>query len=86
MNPVKIIDFLRDRCRLLAWIGFVVFAILAAVDAVPSVIDKAHAHTEAEKTPLFWPLFGFVGCALIIILSKAFGHAGIMKREDFYDE
>jgi len=36
--------------------------------------------------PAFWSIFGFLGCVVIIIGSKWFGHAGIMTREDYYDE
>ena len=36
--------------------------------------------------PGFWALFGLMGCIGLILLSKAFGHAGIMQREDYYDE
>ena len=35
--------------------------------------------------PGWWSIFGFVACVLIIILSKWFGHQGIMTREDYYD-
>jgi len=31
-------------------------------------------------------VFGFVACVLIIVASKAYGHAGIMRGEDYYDE
>jgi hypothetical protein len=50
------------------------------------VVDKEHAHTAVEKLPGFWAVFGFLGCVVLILASKAFGHAGIMKREDYYDE
>ena len=36
--------------------------------------------------PGFWSAFGFVACVVIVYFSKAFGHAGIMQREDYYDE
>ncbi len=39
-----------------------------------------------EKIPVFSAIYGFAGCAVIIILSKAFGHAGIMVEEDYYDD
>jgi hypothetical protein len=35
--------------------------------------------------PGWWSIFGFVACVLIIILSKWYGHLGIMTREDYYD-
>lgn len=40
----------------------------------------------SESAPGFWSAFGFVACALIIILSKWYGHRGIMTREDYYND
>jgi hypothetical protein len=49
-------------------------------------VDKSHAHTWMEKyIPGWWSIFGFIACVLIIILSKWYGHLGIMTREDYYD-
>jgi hypothetical protein len=86
MKLVKIIEWLRNRLKAVIWVACIALAVLVALDAIPGVVDKEHAHTEAEHFPAFWAVFGFVGCVLIIILSKWFGHAGIMKREDYYDE
>lgn len=86
MKLVRLIEGMRRRTRLLARVGLGVLALLIVIDAVPVLVDKEHAHTAAERWPGFWAVFGFVGCALIIFLSKAFGHAGIMKREEYYDE
>jgi heme/copper-type cytochrome/quinol oxidase subunit 1 len=86
MKLVRLIEGLRQRPRLLARVGYGVLALLVVIDAMPWLVDKAHAHTAAERWPGFWAVFGLVGCALIVFLSKAFGHAGIMKREEYYDE
>ena len=86
MKLVKIIEWLRNRLKAVVWIACIALAVLVALDAIPWVVDKEHAHTTAEHIPGFWAAFGFVGCVLIIILSKWFGHAGIMRREDYYDE
>jgi hypothetical protein len=54
---------------------------------LPFVVHKEHhAHTAVERIPGFWSVFGFIGCVVIILVSKWYGHAGIMKREDYYDE
>ena len=84
MKLVKIIEFLRNRLKTVVRVCFGVLAVLILVDAL--FVNKEHAHTNPEHFPLFWAVFGFVGCAIIIILSKWFGHAGIMTREDYYDE
>lgn len=80
---VKLIDFLRDRLQLVIRISYGVLALLVVWDVL--FVSKEHAHTSAEHLPGFWAVFGFVACVLIIIVSKWFGHLGIMTREDYYD-
>ena len=86
MNLVRLIDFLRDRLKTVIKVGVGLLVALVVFDAIPLFVDKHHAHTSAEHIPGFWAAFGFVACVLIIVGSKAFGHAGIMQREDYYDE
>lgn len=86
MNLVRIIEYLRDHVRTVVRVCCVLLVVLVVADAIPGLVDKEHAHTEAEHLPGFWSVFGLVACVAIILLSKAFGHAGIMTREDYYDE
>jgi hypothetical protein len=86
MKLVSLIKFLRDRLRLVVRVCLAVLVLLVLIDAVPGIVHKEHAHTAAEHWPGFWAVFGFIGCAVLILASKAFGHAGIMQREDYYDE
>lgn len=87
MILVRLIEFLRARLRLVVRVSLVLLALLVVADALPFLVHKDHhAHTAAERLPGFWSVFGLVGCTLIIFLSKWYGHAGIMKREDYYDE
>ena len=86
MKLLRLIEFLRTRLRIVIWASLAVLALLVLLDAIPGVVDKRHAHTAAEHLPGFWAAFGFLGCALIVLASKAFGHAGISTREDYYDE
>jgi len=80
---VQLIDYLRDRLKLVIRLCYGVLALLVLYDAL--ILDKSYAHTAAEKLPGFWSIFGFVSCVLIIIVSKWYGHLGIMAREDYYD-
>ena len=86
MKLVKLSEFLRSRMKTVVWACYGLLAIVVVMDALPFIVDKEHAHTRAEHLPGFWSVFGFVACTLIIFLSKWYGHAGIMKREDYYDE
>ena len=86
MKLVRLIEFLQQRMKLLIKLSYVVLALLVVADALPFIVHKEHAHTAIEHWPAFWAIFGFVGCVVIIFVSKWFGHAGIMTREDYYDE
>lgn len=87
MKLVKLIEWLRDRLSLVVRVCIAVLVLLVLADAIPAIVHKeGHVHTALEKVPGFWSIFGFVACVLIVLLSKWYGHAGIMKREDYYDE
>jgi len=86
MKLAQLIEFLRNHLKTVVRVCLVLLALLVLLDAIPAIVDKEHAHTKAEHFPAFWAVFGFIGCALLIILSKWFGHRGIMTREDYYDE
>jgi hypothetical protein len=84
MKLIQLIEFLRQRLKTVIRICYAVLALVVVADIL--FVHKEHAHTKVEHLWGFWAVFGFVGCVLIIILSKWFGHAGIMTREDYYDE
>lgn len=84
MKLVQLIEALRNRLKTVVQVCFGLLAVLIVLDAV--LVSKEHAHTRIEHLPAFWSLFGFLGCVVIVIGSKWFGHAGIMTREDYYDE
>ncbi len=86
MKLLGIIEFLRKHLKMVVRICLFLFGLLVVLDAIPGIVNKEHAHTEIEKLPGFWAIFGFVGCVAIILVSKWFGHTGIMTREDYYDE
>lgn len=85
MNLLRLIDFLRNRLRIVVRVGIAVLAVLVLLDAVPAIVDKEHAHTAAEHIPAFWAAFGLLGCLLLVIVSKTFGYLGVSTREDYYD-
>ncbi|RME69078.1 MAG: hypothetical protein D6781_09415 [Verrucomicrobia bacterium] len=86
MNLVRLIDYLREHLKTVIRVCYGFLALLVVLDALPFVVDKHHAHTQIEKIPGFWAVFGLVGCIILIVLSKWYGKLGIMQREDYYDE
>ncbi|HZF61836.1 MULTISPECIES: hypothetical protein [Desulfovibrio] len=81
---MNIIEFFRARLKATIRVCLVVLAALVVWDAL--FVSKEHVHTFVERIPGFWAAFGFVACVVIIIVSKWFGHLGIMTREDYYDD
>ncbi len=80
---VNFIDYLRDRLQTVIYCcyGVMTFIVIWSMS-----VDTSHAHTWAEKLiPGFWSLFGFLGCAIIILVARWFGKSGIQTREDYYD-
>jgi hypothetical protein len=87
MRLTRLIALLRRNLPLVRRVCYVLLGALVLLDALPAVVNKEHAHTWPERhLPGFWAVFGFVGCVVLILASKAFGRAGIMTREDYYDE
>ena len=84
MKLAKLIEFLRNRLKTVIWSAAPSWRCLPA--GGHPLVSNDDAHTAAEHFPAFWSVFGFLGCVLIIILSKWFGHLGIMTREDYYED
>jgi len=85
MKLAKLIEFLRERLKTVIWACMGILAAVVLVDV--AFVDKEHhAHTAIEQVPGFWAVFGFLACVVIIIVSKWFGHAGIMTQEDYYED
>lgn len=74
---------------------------VASEHATPAAEHAAPAHGEtagashgfwtstyhmAENVPGFWTLFGFLGCVVLVVVSKSYGHLWVSKREDYYGE
>jgi len=45
-----------------------------------------HPHFWWEKIPVFSAVYGFIGCVIIIVVSKAIGHQWLQKEEDYYEK
>lgn len=84
MGIVAVIDFLHRHLKAVIRLCWVLLALLVVGDWL--WVDKAHAHTRPEHGFGFWSAFGFVACVLIVLVSKWYGHRGIMTREDYYGD
>jgi drug/metabolite transporter (DMT)-like permease len=49
-------------------------------------LHLVHPHFWWEEIPVFSAIYGFVGCVVIIVASKALGHHWLQKEEDYYEK
>jgi MFS family permease len=63
--------------------GALIGSLLAGFLVQVSLHPKHHFSWEAF--PLFSALYGFIGCIIIILGSKALGHHWLQKKEDYYE-
>ena len=43
-------------------------------------------HFLWERLPVFSAAYGFIGCIVIILVSRAIGHLWLLKDEDYYEK
>lgn len=62
-------------------------AVLVVASAIADVALSRYGHAEFwwHGVPAFDLVFGFVGCAAIVLLSKWLGHELLMRDEDYYE-
>jgi len=63
--------------------GFYVFLGLVVVSDF--FVHHDHVNFLWDKIPGWWSFYGFISTVVMIVLSKAIGHAWLMKSEDYYD-
>lgn len=66
--------------------GWIVAGLTGAAGlALPVLFPSGESHGWWDAVPGWWAIFGAVGCAAIVIVSKWLGHAFLQKDEDWYD-
>lgn len=70
--------------KLLFWIlyGCLILSLVAGV--LIHLYLHPHRYFFWEELPVFNALYGFIGCIVIIIGSKALGHYWLQRKEDYY--
>lgn len=73
-----------DRPEIIKILKLISYVMLVAV-VVPSFFIKGHGHFAFENIPGFWPVFGFVACIMIVVVSKTIGKVWLQRKENYYD-
>lgn len=67
------------------WIALGVLTIISIVVELTIVSGGEHGAHWWSVIPLFYILFGFIGCIVIVFFSKTLGKIFLQKKEDYYD-
>jgi len=71
------------KVKKIFYISLILMALIEV--AIVYVFHLGHGYFWFEGIPAFGSIYGFISCALIIIVSKFLGHHWLMKKEDYYD-
>ena len=66
------------------WIVLGVITLISIFAAMNIPYDPAHDYWW-NRIPAFNILYGFAGCVLIMLFSKALGKLFLQRKEDYYD-
>jgi hypothetical protein len=81
MNWAEPMDFLRKRLK---GLKIFLYALMGLAVVFDLLAPRHEAHFFGDHIPGFWSVFGFVGCLLLIKVSKGLAHTILSRREDFY--
>jgi hypothetical protein len=81
MNWATPIQYLRDHLKALKWF---LYAVMAAAIIFDIFIPRHEAHFFGDEWPVFWSVFGLVGCWVMVRVMKGIAHTVLMKKEDYY--
>ncbi len=75
----------QRRARLKLW-GYVILSLVVVGEIVLQLVTHdGHPYFWFESIPAWGSIYGFISCALIIIISKLIGVCYLSRDEDYYD-
>jgi hypothetical protein len=74
-----------DRPEVRSVIRKVFYAVLVLLVALDFFIT-GHPHFPWEGVAGFYAFYGFISCAVIVLVSKVLGKFWLQREEDYYDE
>jgi len=62
-----------------------VFYVCCAVLILLDLVVHRHIYHSWENLPGFYPLYGFVGCVVLVLIAREMRKV-LMRKEDYYDD
>jgi hypothetical protein len=70
----------------MSWIALALLILVSIIVEFTMHHDPAHGNHWWSSIPIFWILFGFIGCLALILLAKILLAPIVYKKEDYYNE
>jgi len=64
---------------------YLCYAVLGLLVGADFLVPRTHVTFFWDALPGFNAVYGLLSTLLIILVSKAIGHAWLMRREDYYE-
>ena len=79
-----------DRPDVIRWIIrslYIICALLVLIDIFAVLHIGVHRHIEhsLEKIPAYYPIYGFVGCVVLVLIAREMRKI-LMRKESYYDD
>lgn len=62
-----------------------VFYVCCAVLVVLDFVVHRHIYHSWENMPGFYPVYGFIGCVVLVLIAREMRKV-LMRKEDYYDD
>ncbi|GGI79772.1 hypothetical protein GCM10007978_16990 [Shewanella hanedai] len=82
-NKTKDKQYLFDNPKNIKRVLYTLYASCFLLVVLDFVIHR-HVYHSWENLPLFYPLYGFVGCVVLVFVAK-WMRTFLMRPEDYYD-
>lgn len=83
-------DYFFDRPEVIRWIIralYIICVLLVVIDifAVLHLGVERHIVNPLEKIPAYYPIYGFVGCVILVLIAREMRKV-LMRKESYYDD
>ena len=75
---------LFDNPRNVTWLMRIFYAVCILLLVLDFVLYRK-VYMSWESVPIFYPLYGFVACVVLVVIAKQM-RLFLMRKEDYYDE
>ncbi|WP_245335323.1 hypothetical protein [Shewanella sp. WXL01] len=77
-------QYFFDNPKNIQRILYALYACCGLLVVLDFVIHR-HVYHSWENLPIFYPIYGFVGCVILVLIAK-WMRTFLMRPEDYYDE